>query len=166
LEGTLAVITIEINDPVVTAALDRLAAHLADMTPAMQEIGEALTASTQDRMAAGLQPDGASFAPRSAVTVARYEQQGLRYGNPLNQSGILRGGIFPQAEPDQVRVGSNAIQAAVMQFGAAQGAFGRTARGGPIPWGDIPARPFLGLSDADRTNIGDIVSEWLERAVE
>jgi phage virion morphogenesis protein len=158
--------SIEISDAAVTAALDRLAGALADMTPAMEEIGEALTASTQDRMQAGLQPDGAPFAPRSPVTLARYEKAGIRYGNPLNVSGILRGGIFPQASADQVRIGSNAIQAAVMQFGAAQGAFGRTARGGPIPWGNIPARPFLGLSDTDRTSIGDIVNEWLERAVQ
>jgi len=34
----------------------------------------------------------------------------------------------------------------------------------PIPWGDIPARPFLGLSDEDRSGILDIVSEALAAA--
>ena len=33
------------------------------------------------------------------------------------------------------------------QFVTEQGEFGLTSRGGPIPWGDIPARPFLGWSD-------------------
>jgi hypothetical protein len=50
-----------------------------------------------------------------------------------------------------------------MHFGAKQGAFGRTSRGGPIPWGDIPARPLLpideqGNMDAfDKEEIRDIL---------
>lgn len=55
------------------------------------------------------------------------------------------------------------VYAAVMQGGAAQGAFGRTSRGGPIPWGNIPARPFLGLSDSDRAGVLEIIAEYLGR---
>ena len=42
---------------------------------------------------------------------------------------------------------TNLDGATTHQFGAKQGTFGRTTRGGPIPWGNIPARPFLGPSD-------------------
>lgn len=159
-------IEIRIDDADVTSVLARLAAHLTDMTPAMQEIGEMLVASTQDRIARGETPEGSPFAPRSAVTLARYAAEGTRFGNPLNVTGTLRGGIFHDAGPDQVRVGAPAIQSAVMQFGAGQGAFGRSKRGGPIPWGNIPPRPFLGLSDDDRAGIIEIVAEWIERSVE
>ena len=76
----------------------------------------------------------------------------------------MRSQIFFNAGDDWVEWGSNAIQSAVMQFGAGKGAFGTTSRGGPIPWGDIPARPFLGLSDEDRTAIVQTIEDWLERA--
>ena len=62
--------------------------------------------------------------------------------------------------------GSPMVYAAAMQFGAAQGAFGRTRRNGPIPWGNIPARPFLGISADDETNILGALAGWIERAAE
>ncbi|MHB1183388.1 MAG: phage virion morphogenesis protein [Desulfobulbia bacterium] len=64
-----------------------------------------------------------------------------------------------------VEVGSPLEQSAVMQFGAKKGDFGRTKRGGEIPWGDIPARPFLGFSDEDKVNVLDILQEHLEMAM-
>ena len=53
-----------------------------------------------------------------------------------------------------------------MQFGARYGAFGTISRGGSIPWGNIPARPFLGISDTDRSNIAATVEEWLADALD
>lgn len=164
-------LTIKINDTPAQDALNRLADSLSDMTPAMQEIGEMLVASTQDRIAAGQQPDGTPFAPRSPVTLSRYAREGKSFGHPLNVTNTMRTGIYPESGPTSVRVGSPAIQAAVMQFGAAQGAFGasmgKDKRGRDhfhhIPWGDIPARPFLGLSEGDRAGIVETVEEWLER---
>lgn len=162
-------IEIKLKDEVVQTALRQLAERLTDMTEAMEEIGEALMVSTRDRMTAGKMPDGAAFAPRSQATLDRYAAMrppARPRGGPLNLYGHLIGGIFPEAGPDSVRIGSNAIQAAVMQFGQAQGASGRTARDGAIPWGNIPARPYLGISDEDRSAITGIVGEWLERAAQ
>lgn len=31
----------------------------------------------------------------------------------------------------------------------------------PLPWGDIPARPFLGASDDDQANIVSLVRSYL-----
>jgi phage virion morphogenesis protein len=160
-------IEIRLEDDAVRNALARLAARLTDMTPVMQEIGEVLMVSTKDRMLAGRSPDGTPFAPRSPATLARYAAMrppARPRGGPLDLTGTMIGTIFPEAGPTSVRVGSNAIQSAVMHFGQAQGASGRTARGGPIPWGDIPARPFLGLSETDRSHILDIVAEALGEA--
>jgi len=77
----------------------------------------------------------------------------------------LRSSFFRDYGPDFVELGTNKIYSAVMQFGAAKGAFGTNARGGSIPWGNIPARPFLGISDQDRLNIAGIVEEWLQDIV-
>ena len=58
------------------------------------------------------------------------------------------------------------IYAAVHQFGAKKGQFGTAKNGSSIPCGDIPARPFIGVSDADESRIVEMLSEWLQRAVD
>lgn len=164
-------ITIELHDEAVQAALDRIARHLTDMTPVMQDIGDLLVASTQDRVRRGEQPDGQPFAPRSPTTLKRYAKLGLSFGAPLNRSGEMREQIKFAAGADFVEIGSNAVQAAVMQFGAAKGAFGSYQGEGfggstptiSLPWGDIPARPFLRISDEDRDNIVAEIADWLGR---
>lgn len=172
--------TIEIKDAEVERALTGLQALLSDLSQVMGQIGDALVQSTQDRMLIGQSPDGSPFAPRAASTLKAYEKKGEKPGPyPLWLTQTMRRGINFRSGPDFVSVGSNALQAAVMQFGAKQGQFGarmgRTKQkdGGPasrdyfhhLPWGDIPARPFLGLSDTDRSNILDIVREAFEAQV-
>ncbi|PCH65804.1 MAG: phage virion morphogenesis protein [Rhodobacteraceae bacterium] len=156
--------TIEFNNDQITPALGRVAAALGDMTPVMQDLAELWLSSTQDRMERGEQPDGTPFAPRSPTTLEQYAAQGFIFGAPLNLTGEMRQQLATESGSDFLRIGSNAIQSAVMQFGASQGAFGSTAKGGPIPWGDIPARPFLGISDEDETNMMAELAEWLETA--
>ena len=172
-------IELEINDAQVRAAFVSLGAALTDMHQPMDEIGQTMVLSTKTRMQAGVSPDGTPFAPRSAVTLARYAAQGKKYGpKPLWLTGTTRQNIAHAATSDSVSWGSNAIQAAVMHFGAEQGEFGaaigRTKPSEkrpksqdyftPIPWGRIPARPFVGLSEQDGTDITDIVTEWLARS--
>lgn len=162
-------ITIELDDAGVRAALGRLTGRLDDASPAMAEIAEVLLESTRGRFRTGTDPEGAPWAPRSPATLAAYARARppKRPGEkPLTLEGLLRGpSLAPFSGPREAGVGSSAIYAAVHQFGAARGAFGTTARGAPIPWGDIPARPFLGLSPADRAAVLDIVAEWLDGAV-
>ena len=160
-------IEIDLKDDELVATLNRLFGVLADKTPVMQDIGDALLASTEDRYDRGVGPDGSAWAPKSPATIARYERGPDRVDlRPLIRTGTMRRTLFTQANADQVEIGSNAIQAAVMQFGAARGAFGAAANGSPIPWGAIPARPFLGVSQEDRVTIVEIVEEWLETAAE
>ncbi|WP_323036244.1 phage virion morphogenesis protein [Pararhodobacter sp.] len=172
-------ITLDIKDADVTAALDRLARAITDMTPTMGEIEQYWLKSTKQRMREGKSPDGSSFAPRSEATLANYARKGLTPGaHPLWLSGDMRENqIHSASGSDYVEIGSSAIQAAVMQFGAEAGAFGaRMGKTKPsekrkssqayffsIPWGNIPARPFLGMAEADKTAIEEIVGEWLTR---
>lgn len=157
--------TVEFNDTEVDRAFARLSASLADTEPLMQDLGDMLVQSTQDRMGRGEQPDGQPFAPRSQTTLDRYAKLGLSYGPPLHQSGVMRGQIAYDAGNGYLILSSNQVQSAVMQFGAKKGAFGNNAAGRPIPWGDIPARPFLGVSDDDSDNIRAAVTEWLAESV-
>jgi len=107
-------------------------------------------------------PDGTPWASLRPITLARRQKAGHASTTILRASGKMASEINYQVTDQNVRIGSPAPQAAVMHFGAAQGAFGRTSRGGPIPWGNIPARPFLGLSEADETMILRIAEAWLE----
>ncbi|MBJ2150613.1 phage virion morphogenesis protein [Paracoccus sp. IB05] len=125
--------TVEINTEAVSAALERLARGLDDTTPAMQEIGEYLVKSTKDRFPTGKAPDGSAWAAKSQTTIARYLARGDKVDNrPLfGPSGQLSSAIHYRAGRSQVRVGSALIYAAVMQFGAEQGALWRPH--GPDP---------------------------------
>lgn len=151
----------------ITGALMRISAHLSDLTPVMQEIGEILVDSTKQRFPQGVAPDGSRWAPKSPTTLAKY---GARTSNRIDvrplfgPSGALSSQIFYEAAPDSVSWGSPMVYAATQHFGAAKGAFGRTSRNGPIPWGNIPARPFLGVSAEDEANILGAISDALEGA--
>lgn len=149
---------LEINDADLLV-IDRLAAGLEDMTPAMQEIAEYMVMSTKDRFPAGVSPEGIPWAPKSQTTLDEYARRGDRQDpRPLfGPSGNLSQMIFGQSGPDWAEWGSPMIYSAVMQFGAAQHAFGPVT-----PWGDIPARPFLGVSETDKTALTEIVSEYID----
>lgn len=64
-----------------------------------------------------------------------------------------------------VEIGSDREYAATQQFGAKKGSFGKTKKGRDIPWGDIPARPFLGLSAKDKQDVLAILNERLIKAM-
>lgn len=158
-------ITIVIKDDEISAVLDRLSRSLSDLTPVMQEIGELLVPSTKERFKAGEAPDGSKWAAKSETTIETYRRRGDRIDfRPLfGPSGRLSSEIAFAPTSHSVEISSNMIYAAVMHFGAAKGAFGTNAKGGSIPWGNIPARPFLGVSEQDRTNLIETVEEWLLR---
>lgn len=174
-------IKIEVHDQDVLAAFNRLAAANADLLPAMRAIGERLKETTKRRFNTSTGPDGQRWAPNSRVT---YEALAHKKGEFRKSDGKLSGGkkgagllmakkpligkskalsttITYQASATGVTIGSPKEYAAVQQFGAIQGALGRTRRGGPIPWGTIPPRPFLGVSAEDKSDILEILQNHL-----
>lgn len=146
------------NSQVLTAVRGALA-ELADPRPMLLDIGEALVNSTRDRFSAQRGPDGQtwkSLSPRYLAT------KSPNPGKILQRRGDLVRQIFPQVEGATLLVGTDRVYGAVHQFGALKGAFGKTRRGAPIPWGDIPARPFLGISDDDAEEIIAITRDHLQ----
>ncbi len=149
------------SDPVIRT-LWRMAGSLDDLTPLMNDIGQALVNSGTERITStNTDPDGHAWEPSKRV-----KEHG---GKTLHLTGVLGYTLTHQAAADHVVVGSNLVYAAVMHEGAEQGAFGaaigRTQPSEkrprsqdyftPLPWGDIPARPFLGVSDRDEEEILD-----------
>lgn len=173
-------IEINITTDEISTGLARLAAGLSNMSPVMAEISDYMYDATKNRFNTGIGPDGASWAARSPVTLAAYARRGEKYGAvPLTKMGTMKRQIHKGYGADFAEVGSGAVQAAVMQFGAAQGEFGarigRTQKTDKVkshdfftllPWGNIPARPFLGISAEDETNISEIILEWMSTITE
>lgn len=62
-----------------------------------------------------------------------------------------------------VEVGTDDIRAGTLNFGASKGQYGAMANGTPIPFGDIPARQFLGVSSQNEIKVRDIVNSFLRR---
>jgi phage virion morphogenesis protein len=159
----MAGITLTIDDAAVRQHLGQLIRALTDPRPALREIGEDLVRTTQERFQPGQKraPDNTRWARNSDVTIARKGRN-----NPLYQEGDLQRLIrYQLLGANVLEVGTNRKYAAVQQFGQPKGASGRTRRGAPIPWGDIPARPFIGLSDQDAGDAVRVLRSYLARQV-
>lgn len=174
----MARITFDIDDAQTRADIGRILGLLQNPTQALDDIGEYLIVSTKGRFGTGTAPDGTKWKDNSPITLSRKKDTRPLHG----ESGRLGREILKFVDQAEVEVGSNLIYAAVQQFGAKMGEFGRysqlsrrtkyaegdwrrnagTVKGFPIPWGDIPARPFLGLSAEDVRAVLDIVQEHIE----
>lgn len=162
----------DIHDAELQRVLRRVLSSVERPRPLMVAIGELLVDSSKQRFITSTGPDGDRWAENSDVTILNYLRRyrgtfGKRGG--LTKKGITRLAnkkpligetkalstrINYQASNDSVAVGSPEIQAAMQHFGGKKSQF-------PNLWGDIPARPFLGLSDSDRNNILDTVADFL-----
>jgi phage virion morphogenesis protein len=149
---------VDIDDRRIAEAFDELRRHGADLRPAFDDIGQHLDRSHRERWDREESPDGERWAPLSPATQASKPKNADKI---LILNAHLRDTLAAQATARSLRFGTNRIYGAVHQFGAAKGAFGRTARGGPIPWGNIPARPYLGVSAEDETEILAILADHL-----
>lgn len=152
-------INIELNSTEVQAAFRLLAKRIDNPKPALQDAGEYLVESTKKRGAQKKAPDGTPWADNAPSTVARKGRNDPLVGESKR---LLREIHYLVAGNDSLLVGSSMEYAALQHHGASKGAFGKTARGAPIPWGDIPARPILGLSSEDETNVLAIFGEYLD----
>lgn len=150
----------------VAAALKNASGKLADMTPLHSQIGEYLVATTKDRFKKGIDPDGNAWTPKKQATIDRYKERGdgNRPDPLIGPSKRLSSEIAQYADAQGVEVGSGLEYSAVMQNGAKQGAFGRDSRNHPLPWGDIPSRVLLGLSEEDEEKIVAMADDFLQDA--
>ncbi len=148
-------INVTVDDRAILAALRQLQNHAANLRPALKEIGETLKESTQQRFANYTGPDGAMWEANSDVT---YERKASRSGIPLTDGGTLGDTINSKLlGNDGVMIYSPMGYAAMQQFGGTKAEF-------PHLWGDIPARPFLGVSTEDESAILAIIRDHLESA--
>lgn len=155
-------IEIEVNIAELEALLGRAMALGANMTPITRALAGVLADIPERAFANQADPvTGQAWAPLSPTTVKRRGS-----ATPILQvSGLLAGSIQSESGPDFARVTTATVYAPTHQFGAKKGAFGTTKRGRPIPWGDIPARRFLGVGPEDEEELAQTALEGLQRAL-
>lgn len=170
-------ITIKVTDRRVLDALSELGRRVQNPGPALKEIGESIVESTKRRFAPATSPEGVAWAPNSLLTTVPFylAAKGGAYkkDGSLSKRGVALSGFkkpltgetkelgtsinYQLNGSSSVRIGSRLPYAAMQQFG------GTTSPRSMIPGKIIPARPFLGLSEADKTNIVDIVHRYLAK---
>lgn len=165
---------IKAQDKDLTELLQKLQKKTGDLSPAMRVIGEIVRTSVLRNFEAGGRPTRwkpvkLAFGKKKGGTVLRRRGMG----------GGLMGSINARAQSHSVTIGTNKVYAAVHQFGAKRGEFGKQpvsvrpfrrkdgakvkghTRNTPFPWGDIPARPFLMVQNEDWTEINEAVGDFL-----
>ncbi len=148
-------INIQYDDSTVLNALSNLEKAVSNLSPVMRSIGEELTESTKQRFSDTQAPDGTDWALNTPATLE------YKLGDtPLTgETGVLAETInYQLPNNNAVEIGSPLEYAAMQQFGGTKSEF-------PHLWGDIPERPFLGVSSDDKTEILDIITEQLEKAI-
>lgn len=142
-------IELELDDRPVQEALERLLEAGEDLSPALQDIGEYLQLSHDDRFRDQVDPDGTPWAPLSP----RYRRRKRRNADKiLVLDGFLRDLLRYQEDGQTLEFGTDRPYGATHQFGD--------------PDRNIPARPFLGISDDDEIEILAILRDHLAEAVD
>jgi phage virion morphogenesis protein len=110
----------------------------------LDQIGGELEAQTRERLSeTKTAPDGEKWASWSPAYAAK-AKPGAKL---LEREGTLLDSIAFEVGNDAVTVGSNMVYAATHQFGR----------------GNIPARPFLGVSAQNIEDIGDLVMAFIAK---
>lgn len=158
-------ITADVVDRGVGRAFSRLVGVMGNTTPVMAAIGTGVVGSTHRRFVSQTAPGGEKWAPLHPDYKATKRNTRI-----LTESTHLRESINARPSRDEVRVGTNVVYAGVHQFGAtikpktSSHLVFRLASGMAFAKSvTIPARPFLGLDDADEEMIADIVFRALDR---
>ncbi|MHB8808958.1 MAG: phage virion morphogenesis protein [Desulfobulbaceae bacterium] len=165
-------ITIRIEDAALTALLNQTAARFGDLTPLNRRIAMLMASSIRENFEAGGRPT--RWKPSKRAKTQR--------GQTLRDTNRLMNSITGKGTATQAIAGTSDVRAAVHNFGAKRGSFGtvqaavrahlRRIRGKeqkvrahsrkqPMPWGDIPARPFMLLQPDDLVEIKDMVGTYL-----
>lgn len=141
---------IEWDDRAIREALQNLQRQVSNLRPVLLAVGEDLVDSTKRRFETSTGPNGQRWDDNSVVTI---DKKGRN--KPLvDQGNLMRQISYDVFGGNTLIIGSTMEYAAMQQFGGSKSEF-------PNLWGDIPARPFLGISEDDESEIIATISNYL-----
>jgi phage virion morphogenesis protein len=144
---------VRVENQGVLQVLQRLSSRLDDLTPFMEEVSGVLAFGVEEAFRLEQDPvSGAAWEELADATVAQRSADGHWPGKMLQVTGQLAASFSTDFGPDFAMVGTNLEYAAIHQFG------GKAGRNRSV---DIPARPYLGLSDDSAAEILVIAERYL-----
>ena len=169
-------ITVGIYDQEVKKLLQSVIEHTRHPRAALAEIGEIVATSIRRNFTSGGRPKW-----------DKSERAKAEGGQTLIDRAILKNSFTVEAGDTSVSVGTSDKRAGTLHFGAKKGSFGTVTanvaayirelasgkksnvaahtRKTVLPWGDIPARPFLLVQDEDWDEILRALKAHLERPI-
>jgi len=169
--------TISMKDHGIEKLLNRIQKQMHNLTPVMNIVGQIVRTSIVRNFEKEGRPK--RWKKHSKMT----EKQRGSGAAILRKENHLMNSIHSKAHKDKAVIGTNIAYAAVHQFGAKKGKFGtvqakvrehvrRRLDGGKttvkahtrkmeLPWGDIPARPFMMVQDEDWEEIRESLMDYL-----
>lgn len=172
------------NSAIVIKGLEKLAKNSIDTRSLMLEIAEDMKTKVDFRFRQTKNPNGEAWALLSPVTVAMRRGGS---GKPLNDTGELKASITSKATRTAAIVGTNKEYAAYQNFAVKKGELGTTevtetvrehtrrrrgrtervrqhtrTRNVSSPWGDKPAREFIGFSRNQVLNYRKMINNYLK----
>jgi len=151
--------TIEVDNAAVLDMLNRMVQAGEELSPVLHMIGEDIVTRAKQRFETSTAPDGTPWAPNSDTTLramlhgsgknftkkGKLSARGTRSlagKRPLiGETGDLKRQINYLVINNSVMVSASPVYAAIQQFGGSKSQF-------PNLWGDIPARPFLPVTQS------------------
>ena len=131
----------------VQARMKKLKRLTNDLEPFFADVGEYLLTTIEDRFVEEQAPDGTAWQDVTPETRRRKKHDKI-----LTESTDLRGSSMSyDAHADDLEIGTSKIYGATQQLGREEA--------------NIVARPFLGLSDEDEVEVGELLEEHLEEAL-
>lgn len=141
--GASSGIQIDHDDADVQAALKKLLEKLGNLEPFFRDLGESLLISHRARFDRAVSPSG---VPWPDLSPGYRDRKKKNRDKILVLDGWLRQ-LNYAASGTELRIGTDRIYGAIHQFGD--------------PSRNIPARPFLGLDEAERKELLDALADWL-----
>lgn len=144
------------------AAIKRLAANASNLRPFLNQIASVYIQSTEQRFESQTSPSGRSWK-RNTPDTQRLKLKGMRARPPAidgpNHIGVWSGKLASSIKwsvvNDSLYIGSNQPYAGWFQRG----------HKGVKPWGDVPARPFLGATKKADDKVQTMLKKYLESGV-
>lgn len=149
-------IKIDINDKEVQTKLSAIARQLKQPRKLYGVLGETIKKLHQGRFKKEISPDGKKWKSLSPATVELKRKRG-KSQRILRQDGYLSDKTAYNYDDKRLEFGSDAKYARLHQFG------GQAGRGRKV---NIPARPWLGVSDNDKRRLLDKAQAVLKRQLE
>lgn len=144
---------VALEDRQAQAMFDRMQREARSALPLFTEIGSALEATTRERIQTTKRaPDGTPWVALSPEWATRKAEKGYAAGI-LTMRGDLLNSVTFEAGPAYVDIIAGPSEYALIHQEG-----GQAGRGHKV---NIPARPYLGISDDDQVEIREATDDWL-----